>query len=357
MNTWRKVALIVAVNTAGGLLPALLNLLLRHFADWTAIWRMTQECLVYSWCIGTLCFVVMGGYAGARLWQLGPVWRYPAFALTFGALGMAGCFAAALVLVRFGWLSTEEFWAEFTSSMRLGVVFTVLIGAAVTAFEVMFHRLRAANEELQRRLLEEERARKLATEARLSSLESRIHPHFLFNTLNSINALVREDPAAAERTVERLAALLRYSLDTGGRQLTTLRQELCIVRDYLEIEKTRFGDRLRYRIDVPKEMEDLDVPPMSLQLLVENSIKHAVSAHRQGGEVLVSARLADGQMVLEVSDDGPGFDLRALRQGHGLENLQERLAALFDGEGGLELCRRDGRMAVQIRVPCKKVPV
>jgi sensor histidine kinase YesM len=356
MAFWRKFVLLVAVNTTGGLLPALFNMLFRHVADGAAIWRLTQECLVYSWCIGTLCFVVMD-YAADRLWQLGPVWRYPAFALTFAALGLAGCFAAALVLVRFGWLTPEEFWEEFTSSVRIGVVFTVLIGAAVTAFEVMFHRLRAANEELQRRLLEHERARKLATEARLSSLESRIHPHFLFNTLNSISALVREDPAAAERTVERLAALLRYSLDTGGRQLVPLRQELCIVRDYLEIEKTRFGDRLRYRIAVPPDMEDLDVPPLSLQLLVENSIKHAVSVNRQGGEVVVAARLADGQLLLDVSDDGPGFDLRAIRQGHGLENLQERLAALFDGDGGLELSRRDGRMVVEIKVPCRKVLV
>jgi signal transduction histidine kinase len=356
MTLWRKLVLLVAVNSAGGLIPAIFNLLFRHVTDWTAVGRLTQECLVYSWCIGTLCFLVMD-YAGSRLWQLGPVWRYFGFALTFAALAIAGCFAAALVLLRFGWLTPGEFWDEFSSSVRIGVVFTVLIGAAVTAFEVLFFRLRAANEELQRRLLEEERARKLATEARLSSLESRIHPHFLFNTLNSISALVREDPAKAERTVERLAALLRYSLDTGGRQLTPLRQELCIVRDYLEIEKTRFGDRLRYRIAVPPETEDLEVPPMSLQLLVENSIKHAVSINRRGGEVLVAARLENGQLVLEVSDDGPGFDLRAIREGHGLENLQERLAALFEGAGALELRRRQGRMVVEIRVPGKKVLV
>jgi len=356
MSIWRRFALLVAVNTAAAVGTTLLHVLFRHISDWEVIWRIAQECLVYSWCIGTLCFVVMW-YAGPRLWELRPMWRNFGVAVTFAALGIAGCFAASLVLVRFGLLTPEEFWDEFTSSLRIGVVVTVVIGVAVTAFEVMFFRLRAANEELQRRLLEEERARKLATEARLSSLESRIHPHFLFNTLNSISALVREDPATAERTVERLAALLRYSLDTGVRQLVPLRQELLVVRDYLEIEKTRFGGRLRYRIDVPPEMEDLEVPPMSLQLLVENSIKHAVSVNRQGGEVLVAAHREAGQLVLEVSDDGPGFDLRALRQGHGLENLQERLAALFDGVGGLELGRRDGRMLVAIKTPCRKVLV
>src|SRR5437764_15089871 len=102
---------------------------------------------------------------------------------------------------------------------------------------------------MRTRQLEEASARKLATEARLSSLESRIHPHFLFNTLNSISSLIREDPVRAERTVERLAALLRYSLDVNARGLAPLRHELKIVRDYLEIEHTRFGERLRYSVE------------------------------------------------------------------------------------------------------------
>jgi two-component system sensor histidine kinase AlgZ len=355
MNIWRKLILMAAINTAGALLPTLFMLLFRRGVTSADFWNFVPHSLAYAWCIGTLCFLVMD-FAGDPLWRLGPLWRYPAFALTFAALGLAGCFAACLVLMRFGLVAPLDFWSEFAVSGRISVAFTVLIGAAVTAFEVLVARLRAANEELQHRLFEEERARKLATEARLSSLESRVHPHFLFNTLNSISALVREDPPTAERTVERLAALLRYSLDTGARQLVPLRQELCIVRDYLEIEKTRFGGRLRCRIEVPPEMEELDVPPMTLQLLVENSIKHAVSINRQGGEVAVAARREDGQVVLSVSDDGPGFDLRAICPGHGLENLQERLAALFGGEASLALSQRGQRMVVEVRLPCRSVP-
>ena len=350
MNLWRKLGLMAAINTAGALLPTLFMLLFRQGVTWADFRTFLPHSVTYAWCIGTLCFLVME-FAADPLWKLGPLWRYPAFALTFAALGLAGCFAACLVMMRFGWLAPRDFWGEFAVAARISVAFTLPIGAAVTAFEVLVGRLRAANEELQRRLFEEERARKLATEARLSSLESRVHPHFLFNTLNSISALVREDPATAERTVERLAALLRYSLDTGARPLVPLRQELCIVRDYLEIEKTRFAGRLRCRIEVAPELEDLEVPPMSLQLLVENSIKHAVSVNRQGGEVLVTARLEDGQLVLAVSDDGPGFDLRAIHPGHGLENLQERLAALFGGQGGIALSQRGERMVVEIRVP------
>ena len=128
-----------------------------------------------------------------------------------------------------------------------------------------------------------------------------------------------------------------------------------MVEDYLEIEKTRFGDRLRFTVDVPPDVADLDVPPLALQTLVENSIKHAVAPNRHGGEIGVAARLLSGSLVLEVSDNGPGFERSSLQQGHGLENLQERLTALFDGQGRLEIARRGDRMVVGVSVPQKKV--
>ncbi len=227
----------------------------------------------------------------------------------------------------------------------------------ITVFEGLSYRLQAARIELRNRELAEERANKLASEARLSSLESRIHPHFLFNTLNSISALIREDPARAERTVERLAALLRYSLDVHTRPLVPLHQELRIVEDYLEIEKTRFGDRLRYALVVAPDIGELEVPPMAVQTLVENSIKHAIADSRRGGEVRVEARFQSGELLLEVSDDGPGFDLGALLPGHGLDNLQERLAALFPGAARLQVTRREGRTVVAVSLPQKKVLV
>ena len=159
----------------------------------------------------------------------------------------------------------------------------------------------------------------------------------------------------AERTVERLAALLRYSLDSNAQRVVTLRQELRIVSDYLEIEKTRFGDRLRYTLSVPAGLEDLEVPPMALQTLVENSVKHAVAASRKGGDILVSARLEDGQLTVEVYDNGPGFDASSLPPGHGLDNLQERLAVLYQEEGRLSVTRDGGRTRVAISLPQKRV--
>src|SRR5205814_9913550 len=106
-------------------------------------------------------------------------------------------------------------------------------------------------------------------QARLSSLESRLRPHFLFNTLNSIMALIPEDAEAAERMTARLAALLRYSLDTTEHRTVSLEQEVKVATEYLEIEKARFGERLNYLIDVPHELLRKEIPPFSLQTLVE----------------------------------------------------------------------------------------
>src|SRR5208337_1085957 len=170
----------------------------------------------------------------------------------------------------------------------------------------------AATLELRTRQVEQERAYKLLAEARLSSLESRIHPHFLFNTLNSIAALIPSNPARAEDTVGKLASLLRFSLNAEHSGLVPLSQELKIVRDYLEIEKTRFGARIRYEISVPEALHDIKLPPLALQSLAENVVKHVVSERTQGASIRIVGSKEAGRVRLEVIDDGPGFSLHAI---------------------------------------------
>jgi LytS/YehU family sensor histidine kinase len=212
-------------------------------------------------------------------------------------------------------------------------------------------RIDALTLELRTKELERERERKMALEARLSSLESRLHPHFLFNTLNAISELIHENPERAERTVERLAGLLRAALDATGRTTVPLARELEIVGDYLEIEKTRLGERLTYGFQVAPEAGACGILPLAVQTLVENSIKHAIAPKPDGGRVRVEAFTNDGRLTVGVWDDGPGFAMSAAIPGHGLENLQSRLSGRFGGAAMLSVSRRDGGTLVTVSLP------
>ncbi len=163
----------------------------------------------------------------------------------------AGCLVSALILQLAGIVQPGGYWIEYKASLPFSIVITLAIGMSMSSYETLRYKLQAATLEARTRQVEQERAYKLLAEARLSSLESRIHPHFLFNTLNSIAALIPTDPHRAEDTVGKLASLLRFSLNAPHSGLVPLAQELKIVRDYLEIESTRFGSRLRYEISVP----------------------------------------------------------------------------------------------------------
>jgi LytS/YehU family sensor histidine kinase len=199
--------------------------------------------------------------------------------------------------------------------------------------------------------VEQERANKLLAEARLSSLESRIHPHFLFNTLNSIAALIPSDPARAEQTVGNLASLLRFSLNANQSGVVPLAQELKIVRDYLEIERTRFGDRLRYEIDVPDALANVKIPPLALQSLAENTVKHVVSKRPQGATLQITGSIDSTRVCLAVLDDGPGFALDAITPEHGLGNLIARMELVYGAAGQIEVVRENEKNLVRLIFP------
>ncbi len=171
--------------------------------------------------------------------------------------------------------------------------------------------------------------------ARLEALKMQLHPHFLFNTLNSILPLVFRDRDAASRTVVRLADLLRLSLQNEGNDLISLRKELEFLQVYLEIQQTRFQDRLTVKLDVAPDVADALVPNLILQPLVENAIKHGIAARPGSGRIEVHAR-RDGseRLHLLVRDDGPGPSgaaPRATEGGVGLRNTRDRLELLYPG--------------------------
>jgi LytS/YehU family sensor histidine kinase len=198
---------------------------------------------------------------------------------------------------------------------------------------------------------DEAEARRIAAEAQLASIESRVEPHFLFNTLNSIASLAHADPAGAERMTGQLAALLRSALDSTAMPLVRLDDELRVVRAYLDIERVRFGERLRYTVEVENGAGGLLVPRMALQTLVENSVKYAVSPRREGASIRVRAAAAGARLRVEVEDDGQGFNGAARPAGHGLDLLESRLRLLFGDRAALTIASSARGTAVAIDMP------
>jgi signal transduction histidine kinase len=236
----------------------------------------------------------------------------------------------------------------FANTLPVALAITMVVGVITTLIVSSKERLEASRTALQTQRLERERAEKLAAEAQLASLTSRVQPHFLFNTLNSISALIRENPEQAEQTIERLASLLRSSLDQT--ETVPLEQEIKLVRDYLEIQKTRLGGRLHFQVTVEPGIR-ASVPPFSVQTLVENAVKHVAGRRQEGVTLQIQVRRFDGNVVVFVTDDGPGFAEDALKAGHGLDNLQARLRAIYGDRAGLEFLPEQGSMIVRLRVP------
>jgi LytS/YehU family sensor histidine kinase len=165
-----------------------------------------------------------------------------------------------------------------------------------------------------------------AREAELQAIKAQLQPHFLLNSLNSVLALIRHDPAAAEQMLARLASLLHAVFDRLDQQLVPLAPELDMVRDYLEVERMRFEDRLRFDIRLDSNAGAVLVPPLLLQPLVENAVKHGIEPHTRPGTIMIDAWLANGRLQIAIADTGEGPDgATAAGTGRGIELTQRRL--------------------------------
>lgn len=268
--------------------------------------------LVYSSCIGGLLSIGLNLSLRGFL-NKSPLVKFLYLTVLIAAATLIGFFLGSSILLGFNALIGFSYFGVDWGTWRISLFMGSLFGIIMFAVDSLKFKLEKTELELRTKQLSEAKAKNLATEAQLSSLESRVRPHFLFNTLNSISALIREEPEKAERTVERLAALLRFSLDAANQKTVALREEIRVVRDYLEIEKTRFGERLKFSFDIEDAAENFKIPPFALQTLVENSIKHYISKNRAGGEIRVSARIDNNFLQLEVWDDGAGTLCRRLK--------------------------------------------
>lgn len=192
-------------------------------------------------------------------------------------------------------------------------------------------------------------------EAELRALKSQVNPHFIFNALNSLRALIDEDPARARQAVTQLANLLRYSLQSSQSEMVPFEDELRVVNDYLALEQVRHEERLRLKLDIAPETLGLAVPPLILQTLVENAVKYGISPRPEGGEIEIVARCEDGQLRLRVTNPGELLapDAASARStGLGLKNAAERLRLSFGDRARLQVRAEPvSRVVAEVCVP------
>jgi signal transduction histidine kinase len=181
-------------------------------------------------------------------------------------------------------------------------------------------------------------------EAREQALRAKLAPHFIFNTLNTLHAQIEQDPHGAQATTQRLAQLFRQVISASDHLTIPLRQELAFVEAYLGIEQARLGERLQVTIEVPEELEAAEVPPLSLQVLVENAVKHGVAPREQGGEVRIGVEQRAGFLHLWVEDPGSGISPEK-GTGTALETLRQRLEKPDD----LQMAKVGGRHRVSFQ--------
>jgi two-component system, LytTR family, sensor histidine kinase AlgZ len=290
--------------------------------------------------VGMLFVEWLGMVIGVALCKLRPwLLRLP------GLLPYAGVWLVMVLIVTLGsWLAQ---WMDQMLQMQLLVsgpgvfvrnnaAIAALLGAAMLRY---FY------------VLAEWQARLAAVaHAKVEALQARIRPHFLFNSMNTVAALVRVDPVAAERTVENLSELFRAALGQHDTHTSTLGEELQLVDRYLAIEELRLGDRLR----VSRELNDLpmgaSLPLLLLQPLVENAVRHGIQPLREGGEIILRGKHGNNTMLIEIDNplaDGPSTG----GSGHGLNNVRQRIAYHFGPRARVEAGPREGRFVVTLHLP------
>ena len=254
----------------------------------------------------------------------------------------------------FSW--SETWLKNFPPLLAWLLDWALIAGAAIigVAHAVFYFR-----ETQQRTLLNAQLETRLVA-AHLQTLQSQLHPHFLFNTLHAISVLMHRDVQAADRMLIRLGDLLRMTLDTAARPEIRLSEEMDFLSKYLQIEQVRLGDRLGVSFDVDNDVLDAVVPALILQPLVENAIKHGIAPDSRPGRISIAARKEGDMLVMTVSDTGPGPSERAmasLSTGIGVSNTRARLSTRFGARFRFEFQRRREDFTVLVSIPFRQEPV
>ncbi len=211
----------------------------------------------------------------------------------------------------------------------------------------LFYHLLVSNAESQHKAVALAQSETALKTAELANLKNQLNPHFLFNAINSIKALTISDPSLARTSLTQLSELLRSSLTVGNEQLITLESEINFVKDYLFLEKIRYEKRLSYKFDIDKGSLNIKVPPMTLQLLVENAIKHGISKLKHGGDIMIHSIYEQNTFILTVSNSGK-ISKDYSPTGVGIKNLEKRLFLNFNEKAEFNLSQSHNRVITKI---------
>jgi len=300
--------------------------------------------LLFSHCIG-------GSVAGVHtllIPRMAPGWRrWLLPCLSLPASVLAGIALAYLLLgTRPGTFAGPPLW----QSVVIGLVFAV-IGCTVFLLADRIHTL---DEELRQKRLDEAERERRELAAQLKMLQAQIEPHFLFNTLANVAGLIEVEPGQARHLLDCLISWLRLALARSRGDKTTLGDELELLESWLRILSLRFGPRLSWHFDIPATVRRLPFPPMLLQPLVENAVRHGIEPKLGGGRLELTARLRQEQLLLEVRDNGVGLHGGSgTNSGTGLDNVRTRLAALYGEAARLTLTSNTaGGVTATMELPC-----
>ena len=292
--------------------------------------------MVYSQAIGLSIWIFID--FGRFFFKREPESEWPTGWRGLG-LKVGGVAAGYLVGTRIGdWYcgcSTFDLWRNSTRLFVTYILFTIGVSSALLYFFI-------ARGRDQLRLRQIANAQRDASEAQLKLLESQLEPHMLFNTLANLRALIGIDPPRAQAMLDQLIAFLRATLSASREPFHPLAAEFARISDYLELMQTRMGPRLQTRLHLPAELASMPVPPLLLQPLVENAIKHGLEPHVDGGRIEVSAERVDGDVLLSVRDTGAGLATSAAgavpaSTRFGLDQVRQRLASVYGGAASLQL--------------------
>jgi two-component system, LytTR family, sensor kinase len=247
-----------------------------------------------------------------------------------------------------------EFGTAFKHALVATFFFNVLIYWVIIS---VTHTVRLYRRDRERQVRTAELETRL-TQARLQALQMQLNPHFLFNTLHAISSLMHKDVEAADRMLIRLGDLLRYALESTEEHEVALRQELDFLDRYIEIEKTRFGERLMVQKQIAPDTYEALLPNLLLQPIIENAIQHGIEPHARVGKIELSAVRVDDGLQIEVRDNGGGLPAEdQFEEGIGLSNSRARLQQLYGGRARFELNNAPaGGLAVRIVVPWRTAP-